>query len=359
MKTFIPAMYGTGSRCEGGGASMSATVASCNWARPKGGELSGVTQERESLGQLRLKGREFGRAASGPALAAYADWIDAERATHNTAFTLYLEPACSRLRLLQGGSAAPGEVWLPDATATLMLAALEHTTIHQQMLAIAAAFTGLTARQLFARFHVPAPAAHVLEDLGLTDDAPLGFGAEELTRRFLQAFRWDFYRAAARLRGHLFRQFIAAGLKPGLNVAVVDLASHARLPHLAARVLSNMVDVEVRAYSFILTEAAATSASRARFPFLSFAGEAGLPPDLLATARERESLFELALNGAAPATDEESAFHSGLDEGVRVYRQETRPDVPARDLLMPLFTRLCAPRPDFPAGVSDTPRPAC
>lgn len=282
--------------------------------------------------------RDFGVAVAGPALAAYDGWLRTEAEARGVDFTLYLEPACSGLRLVHNERA--GEMWLPDAPATLMLAAMEHGTIQQQMLAIVSAFSGLCARQLLERFDVPRPAPHVLADLGLGDDTRLGFGAEEMTRRFLHAFRWSFFRAANRLRGQLFRQFVAAGLRPGQTVAVVDTVSTGRLPHLAARIVTSMFDVEIRSYAFLEAGGAASSTARALFPVTAFANSLGLPPDTYATATQRSALFSLALGS--------EGHHAGLDEGVILFAHEKRPDASAPDLVSPLFTRLCAQVPQFP-----------
>lgn len=228
-----------------------------------------------------------------------------------------------------------------------MLATLEHTNIQQQMLTIASTFTGLSARQLLGRLGIPSPAPHVLTDLGLTDEAPLGFGAEEMTRRFLHAFRWEFVRAAAGLRRRLFRQFVAAGIQPGQTVAVVDMVTTSRLPHLAAGLLQGMFDVEVLPFAFLVAPRSVSAG--AHFPVTAFADTLDLPPSTGSLAQRRSALFSLAL--ASDSGGDDAGRRAGLAEGVSLYSQQTRSEASASDLVSPLFERLCAPTPDFPGPI--------
>lgn len=242
-----------------------------------------------------MSAREFGRMRSGPALAAYLEWVRAEVQSYSIDRVVFVEPACGWLQPFVQAFPVAGELWLNGSEEQFKLAEIQHNLIEEALASISIGFNGLTARQIFTHYGVAAPADHVLADLQLTDDQRFGFGQEELTHRFVRAFKWDFYRAANRLRSGLYKRLVGSGLRPGMQVAVVDMGWTSGLVDSCERVIRSMLDVNVHGFSFLLKEEDEAIARDARFFFKSYVRVLGQDRGETAAMEQRLDLLSVAM----------------------------------------------------------------
>lgn len=256
---------------------------------------------------------------SGPALAAYLDWVRAEVQNYSIDRVVFVEPACGRLQPFVQAFPQAGELWLKGSEEQFKLAEIQHNLIDEALASISIGFNGLTAGQIFANYGVAAPADHVLADLQLTEDQRFGFGQEELTHRFVRAFKWDFFRAANRLRSGLYKRLVGSGLRPGMQVAVVDMGWTSGLVDSCERVIRSMLDVNVHGFSFLLKEADETIARDARFFFKSYVGFLGQDRAQMATMERRLDLLSVAMlppdwRSGAPASPHAGPLAAGIED---------------------------------------------
>ncbi|MEW6121872.1 MAG: hypothetical protein AB1698_04615 [Pseudomonadota bacterium] len=250
---------------------------------------------------------------SGPALAAYLQWVRSEVECYSIDFALYIDPACGWIRPLSQAFPAANALWIPGTDGTFRLAQLPHSMIEEGLATLAVGFHGLTAKDVFARFGMTAPADHVLADLGLTDDKRFGFGQEELTHRFIRAFKWEFFRVANRSRAELFRSLVGAGVRPGMQVALVGMGWTVDLLDSCERLVRSMLDVNVHGFCFYLTEAEEQRARDARFFFKSFMGQSGGTSAFAARLASQPDVLEAALLPPAARTGEAGEDAVSLD----------------------------------------------
>lgn len=261
-----------------------------------------MTSENDTL----TSARDLGRVCSGPALAAYLQWVRSEVQCYSIDRVLFIEPACGWLRHFTQAFPSPGELWMTGTEETFRLAELQHSMIEEGLAAVAVGFNGLNAKQVFRRFGVAAPGDHVLADLDLTEEKRFGFGQEELTHRFVRAFKWDFFRAANRTRAELFRHLVGSGLRPGMQVAVVDMGWTGGAVDSCERVIRSLLDVNVHGFSFLLKETEEQLARDARFFFKSFIGRMDLPQVKAVRLQPRLDRLALALMPPVAARDRDA-----------------------------------------------------
>ncbi|MEW6257834.1 MAG: hypothetical protein AB1592_17925 [Pseudomonadota bacterium] len=273
--------------------------------------------------------RDFGRARSGPALAAYLNWVRSEVQSYSIDRVVFVEPACGWLQAFVQAFPDRGELWLKGSEEQFKLAEIQHNLIEESLASISIGFNGLNARQIFSHYGVPAPADHVLADLQLTEDLRFGFGQEELTHRFVRAFKWDFYRAANRLRSGLYKRLVGSGLRPGMQVAVVDMGWTSGLVDSCERVIRSMLDVNVHGFSFLLTEADQLIAREARFFFKSFAGHLGVEAAQAAAMEKRLDLLSVAMlppdwRSGSPVSPHAGPLAAGIEDYARLVAEQGR-----------------------------------
>ncbi|WP_127092044.1 hypothetical protein [Aquabacter cavernae] len=272
-----------------------------------------------SLNDPLVSARDVGRAYSGPALAAYLQWVRSEVECYSIDFVLFIDPSCGWVRPVSQAFPAANELWIHGSEGRLRLAELSHSMIEEGLVSLAVGFHGLNAREVFAKFGMATPADHVLSDLGLTDDRRFGFGQEELTHRFIRAFKWEFFRVANRTRSELFSLLARAGLRPGMQVALVGMGWTVDLVDSCERVMRSMLDVNVQGFGFLLTEAEEKRARDSRFFFKSFLAQGNLPaPVATRLAGRLDLLADTLLPPTAHAgkTEVRADVSAALAEGI-------------------------------------------
>lgn len=217
------------------------------------GHLS-LPQEPASLGSP----REIGFSKSGPAAVGFLSWIAAEARRDNIDHILLMSPAGRVLQKMASLRRDPDSLHMPQVS-TMLGSRIALTLAGMDAGCFDASFLlsesqGLGAVEVLERIGVPAPADHVLEDIGLGSGTLLNPSTRELMRGLLEALRWEILKVCQRNRRGLFRHLLDLGVRAGHRIALVDIGWDGEAQEAFKRALHGVMPLETLGYNFCLTD---------------------------------------------------------------------------------------------------------
>jgi len=248
--------------------------------------------------------------------ASFLAWIARQARDSAIDHLLFLTPGCAPLVPLTSCASELGHhSFLPGSARAFLVAGTDHRTFEEQLPLLIRDFEGRSLAEVLGHLNAKVPDDHVLADLGFGSDVRLRRQDERQLRRFLLAYRRDILRAAQQARGAVFRALIHAGVRPGMNLAVVDLGWDGAAIEAFAHILPEMMEADISGFSFALVDAPDVRQRQSRLFLRGWVTRESAPALLAAAVADRD-LLERALalpaaQGAPPAGDAEGT-HAAL-----------------------------------------------
>lgn len=202
--------------------------------------------------------RELGRLKSGPAAVGFIDWVAIQAREDKVDHVLFVGPAghafhkLANLRWSSGPARVPSFSHLLGSQTSFALASMTPTSFDLSFLLSAA--EGLSPVEVFERIDVPAPADHVLDDVGLGRNTALSPDLLEQMRDFLQAWRWEILKICQQNRRGLFRHLLDLGVHAGHRVAIVEVGWDGGTQDAFEKALHGVMSLKVVGYNFCLSD---------------------------------------------------------------------------------------------------------
>ncbi len=244
---------------------------------------------------------ELGFMTSGPAAVGFIDWIADQARRDHVDHILFVCPVGSVLQELAEFRRTAEPATMPPSSCLLgsrvALKLAGMTPKNFDLSFLLSDSEGLAPVELLERIGVPAPADHVLEDLGLGRRTILRSKASKSVSGLLRAWRWEILKICQRNRRGLFRQLLDLGLRAGQRVAVVDLGWTGDAQVAFATAVREVMPLEMVGYSFCLSVDNDGGRSEA-IPMRSLVGSDALPPNFIRSVLANRAACEFLL---APA----------------------------------------------------------
>lgn len=231
--------------------------------------------------------RELGFLYGGPAAVGFLDWIMARAVQDRIDHILFVTPSghllegLMNLRRRDGAEAAPRSCYFIGSHVAFTLASMTDVGFHGFLPFLVSDADGLSPDELFARIGVPAPADHVLTDLGLAPEQPVDPAAPDEIRRLLDASRTEILKVARRNRRGLLRHLLDCGVEAGARVAFVDIGWDGTTQETFERALEDLMPLEVTGYYLCLADSRECARRRRKLRMKSLAGPDTLASDLV------------------------------------------------------------------------------
>jgi predicted HAD superfamily hydrolase len=205
--------------------------------------------------------RELGFLKGGPAALGFLDWIVEEAKRDGIEHILFvsrdghvLQELAQRRRAAEGQDALPHSSYLLGSRVSFILSGMTEANFAAHLPFLLSGADDLSPAEVLERIGVPAPAEHVMEDLGLGRQIRLPDSKMGLMSGFLHAWRWEILKISRRNRRGLLRHLIDLGLRPGQRVAMVDVGWNGTTQEAFEGALRGLMPLEISGYYFCLTD---------------------------------------------------------------------------------------------------------
>ncbi|MEQ0777182.1 hydrolase [Paraburkholderia tropica] len=203
---------------------------------------------------------ELGYRYGGPAAVGFLDWIVREAKTDRIDRILFvsrdghiLDRLARELPALPEGTLPPFS-YFKGSRVAFTLAATDERNFDAQMQFFLSGAYGLRPIELLERIGVTPPSDAVMDGLGLGENFVIGEDNLARVADFLSASRAEILQVCRRNRRGLFSYLLAAGVKPGERIAMIDVGWNGTTQDALSEVLAQLLDVELFGYYLCLSD---------------------------------------------------------------------------------------------------------
>lgn len=218
--------------------------------------LHRVSEDAPVLGSLGEMGYRWG----GPAAVGFLAWLERRCEDDGIEKLLFLSRdgyVLDRLARHGAPKKLPSNTYFKGSRVAFMLAATDESNFEASIEFFVAGSHGLKPFELFERIGVAPPADAVMADLGLGPDATVGDANLDRVRLLLSAMRREILKVCLRNRRGLHQGLVAAGVRPGMRVAMVDVGWNGTTQEALQLALDRLMPVQLRGYYLCLVDSEA------------------------------------------------------------------------------------------------------
>jgi predicted HAD superfamily hydrolase len=239
---------------------------------------------------------ELGFLYGGPAATGFLDWIAAQAERDRIDHILFVARDGHALQQLaairrEAGQPLPPSSYLLGSRVAFTLAAMNDRNFAQYLPFLTSGATDLAPDELLVRVGVPAPAEHVLADLGLAGTR-VRTEPQQAVVDLLDAMRPEILKVARRNRRGLFRHLLSLGLTGGERVAFVDIGWNGTTQEAFEQALSGLLDLKVTGYYLCLTDSPTCAERRRQITMRALVEPSAVPQDFLRAIYRNRTMAE-------------------------------------------------------------------
>ncbi|MEL7940550.1 haloacid dehalogenase [Pseudomonas delhiensis] len=200
---------------------------------------------------------ELGFLYGGPATVGFLQWISEQARRDRIDHILFLSRdgfALERVARLRPELALPRNDYFYGSRIAFTLAAITEQNFTHHLPFLLSGSDGLAPCELLERIGVTAPAAEVMNDLGLGSETVISPALQQTLTSFLYAYRWEILKVCQTNRRALFSYLQQIGLKAGQRVALVDVGWSGTTQEAFEQAVRPLLPLETHGYYFCLAD---------------------------------------------------------------------------------------------------------
>ncbi|WP_321783605.1 HAD-IA family hydrolase [Paraburkholderia sp. J94] len=200
---------------------------------------------------------ELGYRYGGPAAVGFLDWIVREAHTDRIDRILFVSRdghILDQLAREMPEATLPSFSYFKGSRVAFTLAATDERNFDAQMQFFLSGAYGLRPIELLERLGVTPPSDAVMDGVGLGENFVIDKDNLARAADFLSASRVDILKVCRRNRRGLFSYLLAAGVKPGERIAMIDVGWNGTTQDALSEVLAQLLDVELFGYYLCLSD---------------------------------------------------------------------------------------------------------
>lgn len=223
----------------------------------------------QSAGHMEIQAgsfEEFGYLYGGPAMVGFLEWIKKQSLKAGFEHVLFLARdgfLLDKIARHHSPDGLPPFLYFMGSRTAFSLAAMTDENFDAYIPFLLSGSIGLSPSELLERIGVPVPAAKLLQDFGLGNDAVVSQALLPRLEHFIKFYRWEILKVCRRNRRALYQYLRSADIKDGARIALVDVGWRGTTQEAFEKAVKPFMELDVTGLYFCLAQTAETRARMA------------------------------------------------------------------------------------------------